>query len=389
MTLAENATGKDTYAKSDALTDGSTTNAEVSWTNLQHNGTGTGWGLTTDSTTVTLKVGGPCSVEFVTYNGTTNNSKMNVAIGSTKLVTDFVSSGTSTVNPAFIYTGSEPADIVVSLKKNNYINKVIITNGTFSNSVAKVAISGATTIGKGGSADFTATITPKYVNTDSNKLGTQTITWSSSDTEVAIVNESGTVSAVSAGTTNIKASCGTVESEPVAVTISAKSVNTVKYLDLSKTISFNGSDSGEIMTMSALTVDSVYGTDITNPSKYEKSTYAQWTVGTTNNTISKETDIFWVSFDITPKEPVKLNKISLYSANNGTGSMQTVVTVGSKVVATQVADGSKISQITDAVIDSVISEKTTVKIAFQGTADIKKEISYRLASIVLSYENID
>lgn len=64
--------------------------------------------------------------------------------------------------------------------------------------VTKISVEGPASLTKGETGKFTATVTPEDA-TDN------TITWSSSDTEVATIDKDGTVTAVGAGTTTITA----------------------------------------------------------------------------------------------------------------------------------------------------------------------------------------
>ncbi len=118
---------------------------------------------------------------------------------------------------------------------------------TVSEIIAPTAISISsteTTVEAGKTITFTATTTPEIINVP--------LTWESSDTAVATVNEEGVVTGVAAGTAKITAKYGTVVSDEVEITVTAAAVETVKssydFTANTKTDVFSDGDTATMKT---------------------------------------------------------------------------------------------------------------------------------------------
>ena len=101
--------------------------------------------------------------------------------------------------------------------------------------VTSVTLSKTTlSIGKGQSETLTATVAP-------DNATNKTVTWSTSDTQVATVDQNGKVTAVDGGTATIKAACGEKSAEcAITVTVSVESITLDKAsLELKKGESAN------------------------------------------------------------------------------------------------------------------------------------------------------
>ncbi len=106
----------------------------------------------------------------------------------------------------------------------------------------EIAISSTeTTVEAGKTIAFTATTTPETINVP--------LTWESSDTAVATVNEDGVVTGVAAGTAKITAKYGTVVSDEVEITVIASTETVKSSYDFTENTKTDGFTDGDKATM--------------------------------------------------------------------------------------------------------------------------------------------
>lgn len=235
------------------------------------------------SSTATIKVSGPSRITWTGANGGTRTT-FTVTDGSGNTIVDSVTTSyADNENLYFIYTGTDETTLTLTWgDKDAYIKTLIVESieSTETNSATAVTVTGDSTVISGTDTTLTATVTPKYLNTDSNALSGN-VTWASSETSYATVTETSvlnsidkskglysattTVSYVAEGSTNITAAFGGVTSSEFAVTASATELTYSQYswnfLSASEGTSWASSESSSVSITSTTSwnVESIYG----------------------------------------------------------------------------------------------------------------------------------
>ena len=218
-------------SEGDSAVSGESSDGFVSWTNLTyHNST---YCSTSNSTTVSIQVSGASIITLSGCYSGTNGKTLTVKDSSDNtIVSGVYTSSDQTLS--FLYTG-EATTLTITWSGFAYITAVKVSDGTgATESVSAVSVSGASEIAVGATANFTATVSAAYITTDTS------VTWSSSNTNVATVDSNGVVTAVSAGNATITATSvfDSTKSGSASVQVSASVSDTFEE---TTTISFGSS----------------------------------------------------------------------------------------------------------------------------------------------------
>ncbi|WP_191014235.1 Ig-like domain-containing protein [Treponema zioleckii] len=255
-----------TVAKSTALEDGTSSDGFVSWSGLTSNGND--YACTSSSSTVSVAVSGASIITLTgCYNGTNGKTLTVKDSSDNTIVSGVYTSSDQTLS--FLYTG-EATTLTLSWSGSAYITAVQVSDGTrATESVSAVSVSGASEIAVGATANFTATVSAAYITTDTS------VTWSSSDENVATVDSNGVVTAVSAGNATITATSvfDSTKSGSADVTVSATVSDTFEE---TTTISFGSS--GNYKTLSKLDISNVTISDNGGNNSQVKNGYLSFKV---------------------------------------------------------------------------------------------------------------
>jgi hypothetical protein len=228
-TLAEKSDAAFADKDLQALTDGTSADGFVSWTNLLN--FGAGYGVYTNAATITVKLAGSSVVTWTgssysngTVTVTDSSSNIIVNAQATKETTDKTTQG-------FIYAGTNETTLTIAFSGGTYISAftVAAVDGD-EDTVTSFKVSGEDSVVLNKTVQYTTTVARKFLNTDSAAADT-TVTWSSGDDTIATVDSNGLVTGVGAGSVNIKAVCGGIEVTK-ALTVNATSstiVSSVTY----------------------------------------------------------------------------------------------------------------------------------------------------------------
>ncbi|MBR0031826.1 MAG: Ig-like domain-containing protein [Treponema sp.] len=257
LALAKARTGAASYSQNDSLTNGSSDDSVLTWSNIKYHSEG--YGITTSSTsTITIAVTEPSVISWTssTYsNGTltVNDGSSNIVSGaSTRTTTDKSSEG-------FLYTGTSAATLTLTFTGTTYINNIVVKTLTDeANAPSSVRVTlAASQIAKTESTTASATVSTIYMNTY-----TPSISWTSTDTGAATIDSTGAISGVDAGTTTIKATCGGVEgTAELTVTAAASTILGSVEWDM------DGTDTLSLYSDAACTT-SIGGTQINRTTGY-------------------------------------------------------------------------------------------------------------------------
>jgi hypothetical protein len=182
-------------------------------------------------------------------------------------LTDIVIRGTATnfSNTLAPFTGTAPNKIwVYSSMPNNWIRSYANTNGILGFLLTSISVDGTLALNAGASKTLDVSYLPNDVKTEP-----RVIEWSSSNDEIATVDENGNVSGVSAGSATITATATSLSGLPLtpatcSVTVSAAPDNSITSFKIGEHEGTITDDAASPTTKGAITVTVPYGTNITN-----------------------------------------------------------------------------------------------------------------------------
>ncbi len=182
------------------IANGTSSDGYVSWTNIAYHDSTYGARVSGSQTgTITIKAAGKSVISFIgssysngtiTVNGTSSGEVL--AVTPTKM-------GTDKTAFAFIYEGTSPDTLTLTITGATYIGKLTVSEWVDEvKAVTNVAVSGAASVVVNETTKFNATVTAAY-------QADASVTWSSSDTSIAEVAADGTVTGKAAGEATITA----------------------------------------------------------------------------------------------------------------------------------------------------------------------------------------
>jgi hypothetical protein len=187
------------------VTDGSTADGMISWTNLVWHSTNYGVAVSGSANTgyVNIKVGGPSVISIVGSQYSNGTLTVTNAAGTTLInaVSTKMSSDSSiaTRTLSFLYTDATADTLKLAFTGTSYIGTITVKELTTEKAtVDSVVVNGSSTVSTASPSTFTATVTATY-------CADKSVTWTSSDTSVATVSSAGKVTGLKAGTATITA----------------------------------------------------------------------------------------------------------------------------------------------------------------------------------------
>ncbi|MDY5929482.1 MAG: Ig-like domain-containing protein, partial [Candidatus Onthovivens sp.] len=190
-----------------------------------------------------IKISGESKValnENITLTATTNPAQISVP-----LTWESSNAEVAKVSEEGVVTGLSVGKALITAKYGTVVSNSIEVEVTNIIAPTSITIEGASKIKVSETTTYTiSAIEPSDYNVK--------LTWSSSNTEVATIDNSGVVTGVSAGTTEITVSYGEVVSNAITLTVEAKNSSTLNATNLGLTGSYT--NSGANVTIEGLTV---------------------------------------------------------------------------------------------------------------------------------------
>ena len=190
-----------------------------------------------------IKISGESKValnENITLTATTNPAQISVP-----LTWESSNAEVAKVSEEGVVTGLSVGKALITAKYGTVVSNSIEVEVTNIIAPTSITIEGASKIKVSETTTYTiSAIEPSDYNVE--------LTWSSSNTEVATIDNSGVVTGVSAGTTEITVSYGEVVSNAITLTVEAKNSSTLNTTNLGLTVSYT--NSGANVTIEGLTV---------------------------------------------------------------------------------------------------------------------------------------
>lgn len=196
-TTAKNSS-KTTFSQNDSLTDGSSADENLTWTDLKYQNATYGT-YASASSKLTLKVFEPSVVTWFSYkknNGaiTVTDSDGNTIVNAVKV------SMASDGDVAFLYTGSGTT-LTFTFTGTCYMDNLRVKTLTSeSDEITSVTVAGSSSVSTTtGSSTYTATVIAPYISTDTSVI------WSVSGSEATINSSTGVLAATTVGTVTVRA----------------------------------------------------------------------------------------------------------------------------------------------------------------------------------------
>ncbi len=186
------------------------------------------------SASATIKVAGPSRITWTGANGGTRTTFTVVAgsgDGAVRLVNGVTAAYADSEKMYFIYTGTDATTLNLSWGNGiSYIKSFIVekVEATEANVATKIEVSGsASTVVSGTPITMTASVTPKYLNTNAGNSLSGTVTWTSSVAGFASVDASSTLGEINVSTGLYKATATLTYVADGETVVSAKFGDTV------------------------------------------------------------------------------------------------------------------------------------------------------------------
>ena len=309
--IADYATSTTQY---DPIPNGSSTDGFVSWTNFKYHGTAYGT-VTSSDASIIIDAAGDSIVSFITStysNGTvtvTDEAGNKIVDGySTKVATDKTAF-------AFVYTGAA-TKLTLAFTGTTYIGDLTVTKADGERPmIKKVSVSGDDALTVGDTITLRSSVISQYCADSS-------VTWSSSDENIASVNENGVVTGVAEGSAVIKATSVFDPSKSAEITVTVTGMPSAKCIWLDNTeASFAGRSTDTALVTVSDALHTNGGTWLYNASKLNGEG-----VVLTDSDENPEKGEWYVEYPVTAVKNVIIKKASINWGNTGTGNFFAYVT---------------------------------------------------------------
>ncbi len=358
--IAEYHTGATTQGT--AIADGSSTDTYVSWSGLKYHSAGYGTYASGSNAEIKIQVSGASVISLVGSSYGSGTITMKDEAGNVYLNAYSTKMKTDKTALSFIYNRNSATTLTLTLTPTTYVGALTVSawDGE-QQKVTKVVVAGDDAVTVGDSINLSATVTTQYCAPES-------VTWSSSNANVATVTSSGVVTGVGEGEATITATSTFDSSKKASLKVVVTSVPTKKATwftgsafsagGTSENSSWFTVDDAEFVwgSVATGTPSTAYGTVNTVAGCYYQNVV----------TAASENEIGSLSVKITAVKDIKITKISASFAESATGNISRSVKIGNGD-AISIGTGKNVD-FTRSGLGVEVASGSTVNIVFTTTA---------------------
>lgn len=377
----------DTSGQWKPITNGTSTDGFVSWTNILWHSTDYGSAVkaTENVGTISVEVTGDSIVSFIGSQHSNGTVKVTDAAGNIVLDTYSTKLATDKTPMSIAYTGPATTLTLTFENGTTYIGDLTVSpSDGEKQAIKKVVVSGDDAVTKDDTITLKATVTAQY-------CAPVTVTWASSDESVAKVDENGVVTGVTEGEATITATSTFDSTKKASIKI------TVTGVPSSKAVFFASEDAGwdaEVSDTSLIAVTTATKSATGKNADGSDCTVRSWAYNASKNGIKLDADDtnpekgeWYIEYPITAVKDVMLKKANIKWDGTGTGNFWAYVTyVDAEGTETVISDDkANVARNTENesstfVFDKEIEAGTTAKIriSIHGDTTIKGSSGFQI-----------